>query len=130
MYLMLLADAYGNANQPEEGLKHLDEATRIVEVTKGRCVEAEMLRIRGKLLAITGNQGAAQESPRTAIAMARSQSTRLWELRAGTSLARLLASQGNPIEGRNLLAPIYGRYAEGFDTPDLKDAKLVLDQLA
>jgi hypothetical protein len=67
--------------------------------------------------------------------VARLQSARLWELRAGTSLARLLASQGNPIEARNLLAPIYRRYTEGsqytegVDTPDLKDAKLVLDQL-
>jgi hypothetical protein len=56
MYLMLLADAYGRStDQPEEGLKRLDEATRIVEVTKGRCVEAEVLRIRAVLLAIIEN---------------------------------------------------------------------------
>jgi class 3 adenylate cyclase/predicted ATPase len=129
MYLMLLADAYGNAHQPEEGLKHLDEATRIVEVTKARCIEAEMLRIRAKLLTVAGDQAAAKESLRAAIAVARSQSAKLWELRAGTSLARLLAIQGDPIEARNLLAPIYSWYTGGFDTSDLKDAKLVLDQI-
>jgi class 3 adenylate cyclase/predicted ATPase len=129
MYLMLLADAYGNARQPEEGLKHLDEATRIMEATQGRVVEAEMLRIRAKLLTVAGNRAAAEESLRTALSVARSQCAKLWELRAGTSLARLLKIQGNSIEARNLLAPIYGWYAEGFDTPDLKDAKALLDQL-
>lgn len=92
MYLMLLTDAYGNAAQSDEGLKHLDEADRIVEVTKGRCVEVEMLRIRAKLLTTAGNQVTAEESPRTAIVAARSQSAKLWELHARTSLARL----GNP----------------------------------
>jgi predicted ATPase len=130
MYLMLLADAHSNASQTEEGLKHLDEAARIVEVTKARCVEAEILRIRAKLLTIAGNVAAAEKSLRTAIAVAQSQRAKLWELRAATCLGRLWLDQGKRTETRNLLAPIYGWFTEGFDTRDLKEAKALLDELA
>jgi predicted ATPase len=130
MYLMLLADAHSNASQTEEGLKHLDEAARIVDVTKARCVEAEMLRIRAKLLTIAGNVAAAEKSLRTAIAVAQSQRAKLWELRAATSLGRLWLDQGKRAETRDLLAPIYGWFTEGFDTLDLKQAKTLLDELA
>ena len=65
-----------------------------------------------------------------ALAVARDQGARLWELRAATSLARLWADQGKRAEAYDLLAPIYGWFTEGFDTADLRDAKALLDGLA
>ena len=72
----------------------------------------------------------AEESFRTALAIAREQGTRGYELRAATSLARLWREQGRRAEARDLLAPVYGWFTEGFDTADLKDAKMLLDELA
>jgi predicted ATPase len=72
----------------------------------------------------------AEESFRTALAIAREQDTRGYELRAATSLARLWREQGRRGEARDLLAPLYGWFTEGFDTADLKDAKALLDELA
>ena len=72
----------------------------------------------------------AEDSFRTALAIAREQGTRGYELRAATSLARLWAEQGRRGEARDLLAPVYGWFTEGFDTADLKDAKALLDELA
>ena len=72
---------------------------------------------------------AAEASLHQAIAVARRQSAKLWELRASTSLARLWRDQGKRTEARDLLAPIYGWFTEGFDTPVLQDAKALLDQL-
>ena len=65
-----------------------------------------------------------------ALAVARAQQTKSWKLRASTSLARLWRDQGKRTEARDLLAPIYGWFTEGFDTPDLKEAKALLDELA
>jgi predicted ATPase len=72
----------------------------------------------------------AEDSFRTALAIAREQGTRGYELRAATSLARLLGQEGRQGEVRDLLAPLYGSFIEGFDTPDLKEAKALLDELA
>ena len=72
---------------------------------------------------------AAEASLHQAIAVARRQSAKLWELRASTSLARLWRDQGKRTEARDLLAPIYGWFTEGFDTPVLQDAKALLDEL-
>jgi predicted ATPase len=72
---------------------------------------------------------AAEASLHQAIAVARKQSAKLWELRAATSLARLWRDQGKRTEARDLLAPIYGWLTEGFDTPVLQDAKALLDEL-
>jgi predicted ATPase len=72
---------------------------------------------------------AAEASLHQAIAVARRQSAKLWELRAATSLARLWRDQGKRTEARDLLAPIYGWLTEGFDTPVLQDAKALLDEL-
>jgi predicted ATPase len=71
----------------------------------------------------------AEDSFRTALAIAREQGTRGYELRAATSLARLWREQGPRTEARDLLAPVYGSFTEGFDTADLKDAKRLLDEL-
>jgi predicted ATPase len=93
-------------------------------------LESELHRLKGELLLNRGNDGAAAQSLRDAIGLARHQGAKSWELRATTSLARLLASQGRRAEARSMLAEIYGWFTEGFDTADLKDAKTLLDQLA
>jgi predicted ATPase len=127
--LLALAELHGVAAQPLEGLIRLDEALKAVETTNERWVEAEVYRIRGKLLVFLNEQPAAETSYHQALTVTRHQSAKLWELRAATSLARLWRDQGKRSEARVLLAPIYGWFTEGFDTPVLQDAKAVLDQL-
>jgi predicted ATPase len=83
------------------------------------------------LLALPGpHRGDAEACFARALAIAREQSARTWELRAAVSLARLRAEQGKRAEARNLLAPVYGWFTEGFDTADLKDARALLEELA
>ena len=94
--------------------------------------DAEIHRLRDEL---TGrlpypDPAKAEDSFRTALAIAREQGTRGYELRAATSLARLWGEQGRRGEARELLAPLYGWFTEGFDTADLKDAKALLQELA
>jgi predicted ATPase len=88
-----------------------------------------MHRVRGELLIGIGDLEAAEQSFHQAIAVARRQSAHFWELRAATSLARLWRDRGKCNEARDLLAPIYGWFTEGFDTPDLEEAKALLQQL-
>ena len=128
-FLMVLAQAYGKAGQLEEGLNRLVEAAKLVETTQERWAEAEMHRLRGALLLSMNDHVAAEESYCRAIAVAQQQSAKFWELRASTSLARLWRDQGKRTEARELLAPIYGWFTEGSDTPVLQDAKALLDQL-
>ena len=82
------------------------------------------------MLNTTGDRVAAEQSYHQALAVARRQSAKLFELGASTSLARLWRDQGKRTEARDLLAPIYGWFTEGFDTPDLKEAKALLEELA
>ena len=86
--------------------------------------------MRGYLLNATGDQAAAEQSYHQALAVARRQSAKLFELRTATSLARQWRDQGKRSEARDLLAAIYNWFTEGFDTPDLKQAKALLDELA
>jgi predicted ATPase len=129
-FLMTLAEVYGMAAQPEEGLERLAEAAKLVETTQERWAEAEMHRLRGKLLLSMHENGAAENSYRHALKVARQQSAKFWELRAALDLARLWRDQSKCAEARELLAHIYGWFTEGFDTPVLKEAKALLDQLA
>ena len=85
---------------------------------------------RGDLLNATGDRATAEQNYHQALVVARRQSARAFELRAATSLARLWRDQGKRTEARDLLAPIYGWFTKGFDTPVLQDAKALLDQLA
>jgi predicted ATPase len=96
-----------------------------------RWYEAELHRLRSELLLIqdTSKVQEAERCLRTAIEIAREQSTKSWELRATTGLARLLVKQGRRDEARAMLAEIYGWFTEGFGTADLKDAKSLLDHL-
>jgi predicted ATPase len=88
-----------------------------------------MHRVRGELLGSIGEIAAAEDSFGEALAVARRQSSKLFELRASTNLARLWRDQGKRTEAHDLLAPIYGWFTEGLDTPVLKDAKALLEEL-
>jgi predicted ATPase len=128
-YIALLARACGIAGQIEEGSTLLDDALEITERTGGRWLVAELHQHKGQLLLRQGQSEAAEELYRKALRIAREQEAKLWELRAAMSLARLRRDQGRAAEGRDLLAPVYGWFTEGFDTPDLKEAKALLDEL-
>jgi class 3 adenylate cyclase/tetratricopeptide (TPR) repeat protein len=97
--------------------------------TEERCHEAELLRLRAMLLAVDGRHGQASECLYDALNVAERSGAKLFKLRASASLARLWRDQGKRAEARDLLAPIYGWFTEGFDTPDLKDAKALLEEL-
>jgi predicted ATPase len=124
------ADAHGVILQSATGLSRLIEAERIIQAAGERWYEAEIHRLRGNLLRATGDDTNAEASFHRAIMTSQEQSARLFELRASTSLARLWRDQGKRTEARDLLAPIYGWFTEGFDTPDLKEAKALLGELA
>jgi predicted ATPase len=128
--LTMLADAHRISGDAVTALVHATEAKRLAEATQVKWVLAETLRLRGDLLLITGDRMSAKASYCDAIALARQQRAKLFELRAATSLARLWGDEGEAGEARDLLAPVYGWFTEGFDTADLKEAKALLDQLA
>ena len=117
---------------PEAGLARVGEALVHIEKSDERCFEAELYRVKGALLLIQlpPDAAEAEASLHKALEVARSQSAKSWELRAATSLARLWQRQGKRAEARALLAPIYDWFTEGFDTADLKDAKMLLEELA
>jgi hypothetical protein len=94
-----------------------------------RLYYAEVLRIKGWMLAMKGNADGAEKWYLASLEWARKQEAKSWELRTATSLARLLQLQHKNKEARNLLTPIYNWFTEGFDTGDLKDAKLLLEEL-
>jgi class 3 adenylate cyclase/tetratricopeptide (TPR) repeat protein len=103
---------------------------KIQRETEERCYEAELLRLRATLLSVNGRCAEASEHLCEAIKIAERSGAKLFELRAATTLARLWCDQGKRTEARDLLAPIYGWFTEGFDTPDLKEAKALLGELA
>ena len=127
---IVLAAACARTGRPIEGLNYLAEAAQIIETSEERYSEAEVHRLRGELLTATGDRTAAEQSYHQALAVADRQCAKLFELRAATSLARLWRDQGKRPEARDLLAPVYGWFTEGFDTLDLKEAKALLDELA
>jgi predicted ATPase len=128
-HIGLLARACEIAGQVEEAVILLDDALQIVERTGERWFAAELNRHKGQLLLRQGYFEAAEELYRKAMSIAQEQEAKLWELRAAVSLARLRRDQGRRAEARDLLAPVYDWFTEGFDTPDLKDAKGLLDDL-
>jgi len=128
-YTALLARACEIAGQIEEALTLLDDALQIVERTGERWLEAGLNMHKGQLLLRQGHPKATEQLYYKALSIAVEQEAKLWELRAATSLARLWGDQGRRAEARDLLAPIYGWFTEGFDTPVLKEAKTLLDQL-
>ena len=131
-YLSLLAEGYGATGEFDQGLAALDEAIDQIETTGERLWEAEIHRLKGQfLLARPASIQAEAEGCFTgALEMARRQEARSLELRVATSLAHLWQGQGKVAETREVLAPVYDWFTEGFDTRDLKDAKVLLDELA
>jgi class 3 adenylate cyclase/predicted ATPase len=128
-YIALLATACAIAGQLEESLTQLDDALQIVERTGERFLEAELNRHKGQLLLRQGHTEAAEDPYCKALSIAEEQEAKLWELRAAVSLARLRRDQGRHAEARDLLAPLYGWFTEGFGTPDLNEAAALLEEL-
>ncbi len=131
-YLGMLGEAYTQAGRVEEAFAALDEALAIVDKNDDRFHEAELHRLKGELvLAASAGQGVeAEVCFERAIEIARRQQSKAWELRATLSLARLWQRQGRSAEAQAALAPVYGGYTEGFTTPDLVDARAMLESLA
>jgi predicted ATPase len=131
-YLGMLGDAYTRLARFEDARRALDEALAVAEKNDNRCHEAELHRLRGELL-LAGSPDRLSDAEacfRRAIETARSQQSKGWELRATVSLARLWQRQGRRADAGTALAAVYGTYTEGFTTPDLVDAKGLLEALA
>ncbi len=128
-YPTRLGEAYGRIGQAEEGLRLLAEAPAVVD--NDPWYEAEMHRIKGELLLQQPIPDAPQAEAcfQRALAVARRQQAKSWELRAAMSLSRLWQQQSKRAEARQLLAPIYSWFTEGFDTPDLQEARALLEEL-
>ena len=129
--LRALAEALAGAGEVAEGLVTIDEALARSERNEERWCLAELLRIKGELLLSQAGPDAvdtAEDHFRQAIYWASRQSALSWELRAATSLARLWREQSRKEEARELLAPIYARFTEGFETADLRTAKALIDE--
>ena len=127
-----MAMTLGQAARFEEGVQTIAESLEMIEEKGERVFEAEVHRLKGKLLLAQNpsNPAPAEESFRAAIDISRRQHGKSWELRATTSLARLLRDTNRGEEARTLLADIYNCFTEGFDTADLKDAKALLEELS
>jgi predicted ATPase len=131
-WLSWLAEACIQSGRLDDGRSALAEALVSANESEGRQHEAEIRRLRGELLLNQDdlNRAEAQDCFERAIAIARKQSAKSWELRATMSLARLRAKQGHREEACAMLANIYNWFTEGFDTADLIDAKALLDELS
>jgi class 3 adenylate cyclase/predicted ATPase len=127
--ISLLARAYEIVGQIEDAVDLLDNSLEIAERTGERWLTADLYRHQGQLVLRLGDLEAAEVLYRKALSIAREQEAKFWELRAAASLARLWLDQGKRADARNLLAPVYGWFIEGFATPDLKEAKALLDEL-
>jgi predicted ATPase len=132
IFLTEMAEGLGRAGEIADGLAVAEGAIERSEQNEGHWAIAELLRVKGELLLLRGAPAAAaaaEDHFRQALGWARQQGALSWELRAATSLARLLRDQDRPADGMALLQPIYDRFTEGFDTSDLKAAKALLDAL-
>jgi adenylate cyclase len=129
-HLAVLADAYGTAGRPEEGLPLLREAIAIAERTGEGFAETEIHCLTGDLLQMAGaGADEVEHYYRKTLEVARGQHARSWELRATMRLARLWQAQSKREQARASLAEIYGRFTEGFDTLDLQEARALLEAL-
>jgi len=131
-FLPLLAEAYGRAGQAEEGLTVIDEALATAHKS-GMCLyEAELHRLKGELLLALSaeNHTEVETCLRQALDVACHQESKSLELRVAMSLSRLWQQQGKRAEACKLLSEVYGWFTEGFDTKDLKEAKVLLEDLS
>jgi predicted ATPase len=131
-YLSYLARAYAELGQFDDAWRCISEAMATVHTSSERWFEAEINRIAGEisLLSPKPDTAKAESYFERALTIARAQQAKSWELRTAISLARLWRDQGKVQQARELLAPIYGWFSEGFATRDLKEAKALLDELA
>jgi class 3 adenylate cyclase/predicted ATPase len=131
-HLSNLARAYAELGQLDDARRCIDDAIDKVERSKEKWCEAEVHRIAGEiaLKSLAPDTEKAEKCFDHALAVARQQQTKSWELRAAMSMARLWRDQGKPQQAHELLAPVYSWFTEGFDTLDLKEAKALLDELA
>jgi predicted ATPase len=130
--MSFLANAYARLGQFDDAWRCIGEAMTAAETTKERWFEADIHRMAGEIVLSSSEPDAARAEAyfERALAIARNQQAKSFELRAAMSMARLWRDQGKRDEARNLLAPIYGWFTEGFNTLDLKEAKALLDELA
>jgi predicted ATPase len=130
-HLWHLAIAYAELGQPDDARSCIDDAIDKVERSKEKWCEAEVHRIAGEiaLKSPAPDTERAEKYFDRALAVARQQQAKSWELRAAMSMARLWRDQGKRQQAHELLAPVYGWFTEGFDTRDLKEAKALLDEL-
>ena len=128
----MLAEAYGKVGPAEEGLRVLAEALAAVDKSGGRFWEAELSRLKGELLLMRPvcDEPEAEACFRQAFDIAHRQQATSLELRAAMSLSRLWQQQGKREEARQLLAPTFAWFTEGFDTADLQEAKTLLEELS
>ena len=131
-YLSILSCAYSELGQFDDAWRCIGEAMTAVETTKERWCEAEVHRMAGEITLLSPGPDAAKAETYfgRALAVARQQQAKSLELRAAMSMARLWRDQGKLQQARELLAPVYGWFTEGFDTRDLKEAKALLGELA
>jgi len=127
--LSYLAGAHAELDNFDDAPSCIREAMTKVETTEESWFEAEIKRMAGEIALLLPDPDEAEEYFEHALAVARQQQAKSWELRAATSMARLWRDQGKRQQARELLAPIYGWFSEGFDTLDLKEAKALLDEL-
>jgi predicted ATPase len=127
-----LAAAHAELGQLDEAWRCIGEAMSIIETAKERWFEAEVNRVAGEIALKSPESDAAKAQAyfEHALTVAREQQAKSWELRAAISMARIWRDQGKRDEARELLAPVYGWFTEGFDTLDLKEAKRLLDELS
>ena len=132
LHLWHLAMAYAELGQPEDARRCIEDAINKVERSMEKALEAELDRVAGEvaLKSLAPDTEKAEKYFDRALAVARAQQAKSWELRAATSLARLWRDQGKLQQARELLAPVYGWFTEGFDTRDLREARALLDELA
>ena len=132
LWLSYLAGAYAELGQLDQAWRCIGEAMSIIETAKERWFEAEVNRIAGEIALKSPEPDVAKAEAyfERALAVARNQQAKSWELRAAMSMARLWRDQGKRDEARELLAPVYGWFTEGFDTLNLKEAKKLLEELA
>jgi predicted ATPase len=132
LWLSHLTGAYAALGKFDDAWRCIGEAMTTVETTKEKWFEAEVYRIAGEIALLSPEPDAAKAESHfaRALTVARAQQAKSLELRAAMSLARLWREQGKVSEARELLAPVYGWFTEGFDTLDLKEAKALLEQLA
>jgi predicted ATPase len=131
LYLSYLAKAHAELGQFDDAWRRVGEAMTEIETTKETWQEAEVHRVAGEIALMSPGAGTekAESYFEHALAVARKQQAKSWELRTAMSLAQLWGDQGKRDDARNLLAPIYGWFTEGFDTRHLKEAKALLNEL-